>query len=71
MSLQAVTKAYSETFGSATSWTVNHNLGVTAPAVDIYNGSDVTIIPQSVISVDADTLRIDWSTATAGLVYVV
>lgn len=71
MSLQAVTKAYSETFTSASSWTVNHNLGVTAPAVDAYNGSNVRIMPQSVVSVDANTLRIDWSTDTAGRVYVV
>lgn len=71
MSLQAVSKAYSETFASAMSWTVNHGLGVTAPAVDVYNGSNVRIMPQSVISVDENTLRIDWSAATAGRVYVV
>lgn len=71
MSLQAVTKAYSETFASAASWTVNHGLKTTAPAVDVYNGSDERIMPQSVVSVDEDTLRIDWSAATAGRVYVV
>lgn len=71
MSLQTVTKAYSETFTSAASWVVQHGLGVDAPAVDVYNGSNERIMPASVVIIDANTLRIDWSSAQAGRVYVV
>ena len=69
--LNPVTQAYSETFASAATWTVVHNLNVDAPAVDVYNGSNVRIMPAAVVVIDANTLRIDWSSATAGRVYVV
>jgi len=71
MSLQPVTKAYSETFAPASSWLVKHGLGVDAPAIDVYNGSDERIMPAAVVILDADNLRVDWSVATAGRVYVV
>lgn len=71
MTLALVTRAYSETFTSAASWTVNHNLGTDAPAIDIYDGSDDRIMPASVVIIDDNTLRVDWSVATAGRVYVV
>lgn len=71
MSLTTVTKAYSETFASASSWTVNHNLGVDSPVIDVYNGSDTRIMPASVVVDSANQLTINWSVATAGRVYVV
>ena len=69
--LTPVYQAYSETFASASTWTVVHNLQVDAPAIDVYNGSNERIMPAAVVVVDDNTLRIDWSTATAGRVYVV
>lgn len=71
MSLKTVSKAYSETFSSSSSWTVQHNLGVDSPVVDVYNGSDTRVLPQSVIVDSANQLTINWSVATAGRVYVV
>jgi hypothetical protein len=71
MSLKVVSKAYSETFSSATSWTVNHGLGTESPAIDVYNNSDVRVMPSSIVVLSEDALRVDWSVATAGRVYVV
>ncbi len=71
MSLVTVTKAYSETFTSASSWTVAHNLGVDSPVIDVYDGSDIRIMPAEVVVDSANQLTVNWSVATAGRVYVV
>lgn len=73
MSLNTVTSAYAETFTAATSWVVQHNLGTTAPVVDVFSGGspDEKLMPASVVATDANTVTITWSVATAGRVYVV
>lgn len=71
MALSSVLKAYSETVASASSWTIQHNLGTSSPVIDVYDGSDTRIMPASVVIVDANQLTVNWSSATAGRVYVV
>ena len=71
MSLVNVTKAYSETVASSATWVIKHNLQTEAPVVDIYNGSDVRIMPANVYADNENQLTITWSVATAGRVYVV
>ena len=71
MSLVTITKAYSETFASDTSWVVQHGLGIDSPVVDVYNNSDTRVMPDSVIVDNANQLTINWSSATEGRVYVV
>lgn len=71
MSLVNVTKAYSETVASSSTWVIKHNLQTEAPVVDIYNGSDERIMPANVYADNDNQLTIQWSVATAGRVYVV
>jgi len=51
MALVTITKAYSETLSSSTSWVINHNLGTDTPVVDSYDGSNNRIMPASVYMV--------------------
>jgi hypothetical protein len=65
--------AYYETFGSLTTWTVNHNLGVTNVVVKaIVGGVDVTgTYDEPVITmVTANQCTVVWTVATAGDVVV-
>ena len=71
MSLVNVTKAYSETVASSDTWVIKHNLQTDTPVVDIYNGSNVRIMPEKVFADNENQLTIRWSAATAGRVYVV
>lgn len=68
-----LTHAYAETFSSAATWVVKHNLNTSAPVVDCFSdGSpDEKIMPASVVATDANTVTITWSVARAGRVYVV
>ncbi len=74
MSLETLTKAYSETISvGSTSWVIQHNLGTSTPVVDVYSGGspDEKILPATVVATDANTVTITWSSATTGRVYVV
>ncbi len=74
MSIETLTKAYSETVSVAsTSWVIQHNLGTSTPVVDVYSGGspDEKILPASVIATNDNTVTIAWSIATTGRVYVV
>jgi len=68
-----LTKAYSETFASATTWVVKHRLGTIAPVVDCWSGGspDLKMMPVSVVANSPSQVTITWSTPTAGRVYVV
>ncbi len=73
MTLEVVTGAYSETFTAATSWTVNHGRNTLSPVIDIWSGGspDERLMPSAVVVINNDTVRLDWSVATSGRVYVV
>ena len=73
MTLEVITGAYSEIFEAATSWTVNHGRNTLSPIIDVWSGGspDQKLFPLEVIVVDEDTLKLTWSMATAGRVYVV
>lgn len=54
---------------AATTWTIVHGIGTTAPAVDVYvlqGGSYSKIVPKHVIATDANTVTITFSQAFAG-----
>lgn len=68
------TKAYRETFASLTTWTVNHNLGITNVQVRcIVGGVDVigTYDEPTITMVTANQCTVVWTSATAGDVVVV
>ncbi len=74
MSLEKVSKAYSETISvGSTSWVIQHNLGTLSPVVDVYNSDapDEKVMPATVSVTDENTVTITWSVATTGRVYVV
>ena len=72
MTLEVITGAYSETFTAAMSWTVTHGRNTLSPVVDVWSGGspDERLMPD-VIVIDENTVRLDWSVATTGRVYVV
>ena len=73
MTLEVITGAYSETFAAATSWTIIHARNTLSPVIDAWSGGcpDERLMPAAVIVIDENTVRLDWSVATAGRVYVV
>ena len=73
MTLEVISGAYSETFTAATSWTVNHGRNTLSPVIDAWSGGspDERLMPAAVVVIDEGTVRLDWSVATAGRVYVV
>ncbi len=74
MSLEKVSKAYSETISvGSTSWVIQHNLDTVTPVVDVYTGGspDEKVMPATVVATDGNTVTITWSVATTGRVYVV
>ena len=80
----ALTASYSTTASYATSvginfeqvspsdtWTIVHNLNNKYPLVQVYNSSDATIIPQSIIGTSTSTVTITFSTAISGYARVI
>jgi hypothetical protein len=69
------TTGYNHTQGSAnTTWTITHNLGATAVCIDVIvleGGSYETIIPQSVVETNSNTVTITFSTAREGFARIV
>jgi len=59
---------------ASTSWNIAHNLGTTAPVVDVWldiGGTITKALPLSVIVVDSSNLTITFSAAQAGDAFVV
>ncbi len=59
---------------AATVWTVVHNLSTTAPSIDVYinTGSGLQkIFPEDITVVDANTLKITFSSARTGTASVI
>jgi hypothetical protein len=50
----------------STTWTIVHSLSSTTPAVNVYTTLNSKIIPDSIVSTDANTTVITFSTAIAG-----
>lgn len=54
---------------AATTWTIVHGIGTTAPIVDVYvlqGGSYSKFVPKHIIATDSNTVTITFSTAYAG-----
>ena len=56
---------YTQSPGSTT-WTIVHGLNTRIPLVDVYDSSYNQLIPAGVVSIDANTIEITFSTAQAG-----
>ena len=80
----ALTASYSTTASYATSvgvnfeqvtpsstWTIVHNLNNKHPLVQIYDSSDATIIPQSIVGTNTSTVTVTFSTAISGYARVI
>lgn len=64
--------AYNHTQASAAStWNINHGLNTTSVNVQIFDGSDEVIIPNSIAVLDANSVRVTLSTSMAGRATVV
>ena len=60
----------SDTFTSATSKTVTHNLGTKNVVVQVYDNSDNVIIPKTITTTDTNTVDITLDSSTTGRVVV-
>lgn len=74
----AVTASYAASVGvnfeqvtPSSTWTIVHNLNNKHPLVQIYDSSDATIIPQSIVGTNTNTVTITFSTAINGYARVV
>lgn len=57
-------------FSDSSTWVVNHNLDTLTPLVQVYDGDDYQIIPQSLRITDTNTVTITFPTAESGHVVV-
>ncbi len=66
-------RCYTNTYSSATTWTISHNLGSLFPIVYVFdNGSPkIKIEPDDMEVTDANTVTIRWNQAQAGSASVV
>lgn len=66
-------KSYSNTFASAISWTVSHNLNSSTVMVQTFDNSAarLAIEPDDIEITDANTVTIRWNEAQAGLAVVI
>ena len=62
---------YEEEFTNQTNISFSHNLGDRYPIVTVYNNLNVVIIPNSITSVDANTINVQFASATSGTVDIV
>lgn len=55
---------------AASTWSINHNLATTTPLVQIYDGTQTMIIPNSVDIVDSNNLTVSFGSAVAGMAVI-
>lgn len=74
----AVTASYAASVGvnfeqvtPSSTWTIVHNLNNKHPLVQIYDSSDATIIPQSIVGTSTSTVTVTFSTAINGYARVI
>ena len=62
---------YEEEFINQTNISFSHNLGDRYPIVTVYDNLNTIIIPNSITSIDANTINIQFASATSGTVDIV
>jgi len=62
---------YTETYTSATTWSVAHNLDIDYPGVTVWDSNRKIVLPSEVVSIDSNNLQIYFSIAQAGEVHIV
>lgn len=74
----AVTSSYAASVGinfvqssPSSTWTITHNLNNKYPLVQIYDSSDATIIPASIVGTSTSTVTVTFSTAISGYARVI
>lgn len=74
----ATTASYASSVGinfeqvtPSNTWTIVHNLNNKHPLVQIYDSSDATIIPQSIVGTNTSTVTVTFSTAINGYARVI
>ena len=55
---------------TATTWTITHNLNVTAPILQVYDTAGVMLIPDSVVPTSNNVMEVTFNTAQAGTAIV-
>jgi len=67
-----VPTCYNETFSAANTWTVNHNLNTLNVIVQVYNtgGIPAQLIPDRIVTTDANTVTVQFNVAQTGRVVV-
>ena len=68
--MPSITSSYThEQSTPATTWTIVHNLGTSAPSYHVYidrNGSQQQVLPNKAEPTDANTLTLTFTTAVSG-----
>jgi hypothetical protein len=74
----AITASYAASVGvnfeqvsPSDAWTIVHNLNNKYPLVQVYNSSDATIIPQSIVGTSTSTVTVTFSTAISGYARII
>jgi hypothetical protein len=62
---------YIQTFASATTWTVTHNLNNLYPSVTTWDNSGVMVLPKLITVTNANSLVITFNVAVAGTANVI
>jgi hypothetical protein len=65
------TGGFQQTFASATTWTVTHNLNTLYPVVTVYNSAGQVIIPTSITATSVNVTTVTFSTAAAGTINII
>jgi hypothetical protein len=62
---------YTQTYTSATTWSVAHNLNLDYPGITVWDSNRKVIIPSEITSIDSNNLQITFPIAQAGEVHIV
>jgi hypothetical protein len=71
-SFDNIPACYSEVFGSAVRWTVNHNLGTEKLIVNVWDdsGNLLKLIPDTVTAMTVDQIQVNFGVAQGGTVVI-
>ena len=67
----ATFKKYTQTFSASTDWVVEHNQNSTVYLVQAFGADGKVIIPDEIVTTDADTITVEFNSAQAGRVTIV
>ena len=62
---------YTQTYTSATTWSVAHNLDMDYPGITVWDSNRKVVIPTDIVSIDSNNLQIYFSIPQAGEVHIV